>query len=385
MKILYDYQIFEHQVHGGISRYFYQLMEAMRVSAGMTYELPLQYSSNQYVLSIPELSGQLKGPSDFYRQFLNGTEFKGKWTLFQLHSRLFPRQLKVNQQLSIEALGKQQFDIFHPTDLHDYFLPSIGNKPFVITIHDMIDEIYPEYGFHVHSTYRSSLKETLIKKASAIIAVSENTKRDILARFSVPEKKIKVIYHGASELTEATSNSPLVTSPYFLFVGKRVHYKNFYFLLQCAQPLLLANRDLKIICVGPGFNAKETAYFRDLGVIDQILHFNASDAMLANLYQHATAFVYPSLYEGFGMPVLEAFQKNCPVITSQTSSLPEVAGDAALYIDPKSIVSLRHALQTMLTDVGIRQTLIQKGNEQLKRFSWLTTAHQTFELYKSLA
>jgi glycosyltransferase involved in cell wall biosynthesis len=164
-----------------------------------------------------------------------------------------------------------------------------------------------------------------------------------------------------------------------------VHYKNFYFLLQCAQSLLQANRDLKIVCVGAGFNEKEQAYFRDLGIANQVLQYNASDAALANLYQHATAFVYPSLYEGFGMPLLEAFQMNCPVITSQASSLPEVAGDAAYYIDPKSTASIRGALQTLLTHEGVRQDLIQKGKVQLKKFSWQTTAHKTFELYKSLA
>jgi len=386
MKIFFDYQIFQHQVYGGISRYFYELIKG--IDSGykdqIQYHLPLTSSSNQYIKNIPSLASQVKSGSDYYGNFMGSTEFPGKWRLFQLWSQLFPGQAQENQELTKAVLRNVDFDLFHPTDLDPYFLPLLKDRPFVITIHDMIDEYFPEYSFHVHSTYRTSVKAELVRKAAGIIAVSNATKKDVVERFGVDEKKIKVIYHGVGDFGSSGERSTsILPSRYFLFVGKRTHYKNFYFLLQCMQRFLQKDPSLKVVCTGAPFNAKEAEYFKDLGVENNVMHVNADDKTMANLYQYAIAFIYPSLYEGFGMPVLEAFRFGCPVLLSNTSSLPEVAGDAGVYFDPKSISSISAAIEKVWSSDSFRQDMIARGRERLKEFSWKKTVDETVAFYKT--
>lgn len=383
MKVFYDYQIFEHQQYGGISRYYAELISQMKNRADVNYMLPILESSNAYLKNIPEVNAQVRGGSDYYNKFFLGLTFPGKWKLYQQRNKWFPNRIYVNQRHSEYQLQHGVFDLFHPTDINNYFLKYIGNKPFVVTIHDMIDEYFPEYAFHVYSTYKTSVKEELVKKAAGIIAVSNSTKHDILKRFSVDERKIKVIYHGGSNLPLA-SGEAIIPGAYFLYVGKRVHYKNFYFLLQALQPFLIKDSALKIVCVGAPFNSTEQSYFKDLKIELNLVHQSADDSILGNLYHHARGFIYPSLYEGFGIPILEAFQCNCPVMASNTSSLPEVGGDAALYFDPKSIESIQQAFLTLLQSDSVRKDLIEKGAARLKNFSWQTAAQHTFDFYKSI-
>ena len=387
MKVFYDYQIFQQQIYGGISRYFYELINGIEVdhNNNIQYVLPLKHSSNSYIKNIDAVAKGIKSGSDYYNQFLGKVEFPGKWRLFQAWNKLSPKRILENQELTISALQKQDFDLFHPTDFSNYFLNHIKDRPFVITIHDMIDEYFPEYSFHVHSTYKTSVKEQLIRKASGIIAISASTKKDIIDRFNVDEAKIKVIYHGVSDFDSNNSiTDRLIVEKYFLYLGKRTHYKNFYFFLQCIQSFLLEDPSLRIVCVGSPFGKLELDYFKDLKIQKSIRHINASDNMLGNLYKNAVAFVYPSLYEGFGMPVLEAFKNGCPVILSNTSSLPEVAGEAGLYFNPKNIISVKTAVHKVLNDERLRQDLIRKGFERMKQFSWKRTVDETVSFYKTL-
>lgn len=385
MRIFYDYQIFQHQIYGGISRYFFELINGIESDhADVEYMLPLISSSNGYIKNINAIASGIKSGSDYYHQFLGNIEFPGKWKVFQAWTKQFPGSQLRNQKATIEALKNRHFDLFHPTDVHDYFLPYLNNRPFVITVHDMIDEYFPEYSFHVYTEYKTSIKAQLIQKAKGIIAVSNSTRNDILNRFDVDEKKIKVIYHGTSELASETNIiDPIVKGGYFLFVGKRTHYKNFYFLLQCMQPFL-QHTELKMVCAGSSFNATELAYFKDLGLDKNLVALNVDDNDLANLYRNAIAFIYPSLYEGFGMPILEAFKNRCPVLLSNTSSLPEVAGTAGLYFNPKDIGSIRSSVEKILTDKDLREDLVAKGIDRIKLFSWRKTLDETLSFYKTL-
>jgi glycosyltransferase involved in cell wall biosynthesis len=385
MKILYDYQTFEMQRYGGISRYFFEILKGIEEEKGsVSYELPIAHSSNGYIHNL-SIAQQLTAGSDYYRQFFFGHEFPGKWRLYRAYSKLFSQQQKVNQSLAISALKRGEYDLFHPTDIDDYFLTHLKGKPFVITIHDLIDEYFPEYSFHVHSNYKTSVKERIIRQATGIIAISQSTRNDIINRFGVEESKIKVIYHGVSGLIKHDQQEvPRIEGRYLLYVGKRTHYKNFYFFLQCAQPFLQREPALKIVCSGAAFNPTETAYFEDLGVGGQIIHAEADDQLLGNLYRHAVAFVYPTLYEGFGMPILEAFVNGCPVLASRSSSLPEVAGDAARYFEPKDISSVRAALHQILTDGAYRDGMIGKGHAQAEKFSWKRTLEETLNFYQTL-
>lgn len=385
MRVLYDYQVFEHQVYGGISRYHYELLKGADAHPEFQWSLPLLRSSNHYINLLPQFNGTLKS-SDDYNRFFFGLDFPGKWRLFKTWQKFFGEQQRINQQASIDALQKGQFDIFHPTDLNDYFIPYLNGKPFVITIHDMIDEIFPEYGFHVHSNYRTSIKEKLIRQAAGIVAVSENTKQDIIERFHIHPDRIRVIHHGVSRSTGVSdAGSRVVDGSYFLFIGKRTHYKNFYFMLQCLQTLLLENRKLKVVCCGAPFNEKERLYFQDLDVDKQIIHVDASDTKLTSLYRHAIAFLYPTQYEGFGMPILEAFQNGCPVLTTPTSSIPEVAADAVIYFEPKKITSVQAAIGIVMSDQNRRNELIDKGYQRAAAFTWENTVRKHVEFYKELA
>lgn len=387
MIVCYDHQIFESQIFGGISRYYFELISGINSGKvrDIDFILPITKSSNYYLKKVDSVAKQITGGSEYYRNFAGGLSFPGKWRMYQLWSKYVAAPQKASINNTLKHLRSAQFDLFHPTDLDDYFLNELKGKPFVITVHDMIDEYFPEYSFHVYHRYQTSIKEKLLNQASGIIAVSESTKRDILNRFSVDERKIKVIYHGGSQLMSGESDKQIALPfPYLLYVGKRTHYKNFYFLLQCLQPIFKKEKSLKIVCVGSPFEKKEMEYFADLNLKESVVYRSATDSELYFLYKNAVAFVYPSLYEGFGMPVLEAFSAGCPVILSNVSSLPEVAGDAAVYFNPKDMESMRHAIEQVLYQTSQRQSMIEKGFEQVKKFTWQRTLRETTDFYRSL-
>jgi glycosyltransferase involved in cell wall biosynthesis len=385
MKILYDYQTFEQQKFGGISRYFFEIIKNNIQNPDFEYYLPLIYSSNHYIQSIQTIKECLKGGSDFYDNFFNGYEFKGKWSLYNLRNKFFPNNLNKNRQTSIDFIKKMNFDIFHPTDISDYFLEHIGNKPFVITIHDMIDEIFPEYGFHIYSDYNQQVKKKLIQKARKIIAVSQTTKNDIIKFYDIDDNKIEVIYHSNSIYSPDDNkyDDDKSFKKYFIFVGKRVHYKNFYFFISAISDILL-REDIKVICVGANaFNNKEINYYKQIGLQNNILYVKANDKELSNLYKNALGLIYPSLYEGFGIPVLEAFSNQCPCLLSNTPALLEVAQDAALYFSAKKVSEIRAVVERFLQSDSLRKELIEKGLKRAKDFSWEKTAQQTFDVYKN--
>ncbi len=210
----------------------------------------------------------------------------------------------------------------------------------------MIHEIYPEY-FPLNDE-TSAWKKELAEKATKIIAISKNTKKDIIKYYGINSNKIDVIYLGNSLYDSGISNkidrNIIGTMPkkYILFVGSRKIYKNFYFFVEAVAPVLQKDENLNLICVGGGpFSNDERFYLKSFNIDRQIYHYTVNDDTLSEVYKRAIALIYPSLYEGFGLPILEAYSCSCPVILSNTSSLPEIAGDAAAYFDPKDITSMR--------------------------------------------
>ena len=151
------------------------------------------------------------------------------------------------------------------------------------------------------------------------------------------------------------------------------------------SPILNKDKNLCVICAGGGkFNFKELEIFSSLNITNQITQYTLGDNALASLYQNAQLFVYPSLYEGFGIPILESFACQCPLLCSNTSSLPEVAGDGACYFDPYSEESMRNSITTVLGDECLQDELRQKGAVRLKQFSWKKTAIETKKIYESV-
>jgi glycosyltransferase involved in cell wall biosynthesis len=280
-------------------------------------------------------------------------------------------------------LLRGEFDVFHPTFYNDYFLSYIGNKPFVLTVHDMIPELYPQYFPRDYD--QIVLKKKLIPLANAIVAVSENTKKDIIRIYGVPASKIHVVYHGSSLLSENSDNN--YDFPYLLYVGGRWYYKNFPSFVKSIVPVLLQHNDTHVICTGESFNKEEQDLMRQYGVEDRFIScLVKTDRDLYSLYHHALGFVYPSEYEGFGIPILEAYQADCPVLLNNASCFPEIAGDAAIYFNMDSKNSnLTEQIECLLSmSAEERRTLLTRQRERLKRFSWEKSAKQLADVYQSV-
>lgn len=380
MKILYDSQCFDMQKFGGISRYFCEIMKNFSVND--EFILACIYSRNEY-LKQSNLVNCLEDKTGFEFFFPN-IEFVGKKQLYWLKNKLSRSKVRQNKQECIKALKQQDFDIFHPTYYDSYFLEYIEKKPFVLTIHDMIHEKYPEFFSDADKIIKN--KKLLAEKAAKIIAVSNKTKEDIVECYgSSFADKIEVIYHGSS-LNSALINGIIdfkaVFGKYFLYTGKRANYKNFLFMIEaCAE--FLIEKDLKMICSGSDFSETEKKLFKNLNISDRVIHCFASDKELFWLYKNAIAFVFPSYYEGFGIPILEAFEAGTPCLLANASCFPEIAKDAAIYFDPQNKNEIVTAM-TKILDKDLAEELIEKGKKRLTDFSWGKTVQQTLGIYKSL-
>jgi glycosyltransferase involved in cell wall biosynthesis len=365
MKVLYDHQIFESQNIGGISRYFSEL-----IKYNQTAEISVKHSDNLYLFSHEFKKYNILSNKDYYDKFLTRYNFKGKGRLYRYYNNILK---KTPQALSVKYIKKSDFDVFHPTYYSLYFLKYL-RKPFVLTVHDMIHE---NYG---HDEKTLFIKKKLILTSNHIIAISKNTKNDIIKHFPEVENKITVVYHGCT-FQQLEKINP--KERYILFTGLRINYKNFNTFLEAVVPLLF-KYDFKLICTGYPFTDKENNLFDSLKIKNNISYIVASENQLIELYSKATAFVFPSLYEGFGIPILEAFASNCPAILSNTSSLPEIGGDAAVYFDPNSIDDMRNQIERVITSSALQNELIKKGKEQVKKFSWEKCAKETMDVYKKI-
>jgi glycosyltransferase involved in cell wall biosynthesis len=230
-------------------------------------------------------------------------------------------------------------------------------------------------------------KRKAILAAQAVICISENTKKDLLERYSLPEEKVKVTYL-ASEIDASFSHGsePVPSRPYYLYVGGRYEYKNFDGLLAAFAKALSVRPDIALCVVGSPFYETEEKLIAELGLTGHIEHYGyASDTHLAKLYRCSVAFVYPSLYEGFGIPPLEAMSCGTAVVASNCSSIPEVVGDAGILFDPKSTGDLADILLSLLDSPKERDRLIAKGYQRAQAFSWDKTVAQTLDVYRSVA
>ena len=358
LKVLYDYQTFHIQRFGGISRYFYEIVSSMHE---VQPEIAISFSMNQYIRN-KKLTRHCYVPK----------------RLFKILEGVFR---SFNRSGSVKALRKGDFDLFHPTYYHPYFLDSIGNKPFVLTIHDMTHERFPQYFSPTDPTPRH--KRLLAEKAKRIIAISECTKRDVMEYLNVPEEKIDVIYHGLTPQPLAEGRPEGLPAHYLLYVGERRGYKNFELVVEAFTRIAKQHPSLHLVLTGRPLSRGEQETFQQGGLLERVrVMSDISDQVLAQLYRNASLFVYPSLYEGFGIPILEAFAQECPVVLSRASCFPEVAGEAAEYFDPTSLDGLVSALTKVLTDDGRRRDLVEKGKKRLKCFTWEETARQTEETYR---
>jgi glycosyltransferase involved in cell wall biosynthesis len=370
MKILYDHQIFESQKFGGISRYFTEL-----IKSNPEAELSLKYTENIYLQEKCFKKYQAFSHKIDFNSFLLPFNFKGKGRLYRYYNKFFNKN---NQDITINRLKESNFDIFHPTYYNPYFLSHLKGKPFVLTVYDMIHELFPQY--YLEDKYTTPYKQALFAQANVIIAISENTKKDILHFHPELSEKIKVVYLGFSfrQLVDVPKKNN-----YILFTGERGGYKNFISFVKAAAPLLF-KYDLRLVCTGRPFNDEEKILLDNLHINDRTICKLVSDEELAELYAKALIFVFPSQYEGFGIPVLEAFASQCPTLLANTSSLPEIGGDAAEYFDPYSTDDMRNQIERVVCSSSLQNEMIKNGKERLKLFSWEKCARETMEVYSSL-
>jgi glycosyltransferase involved in cell wall biosynthesis len=252
--------------------------------------------------------------------------------------------------------------------------------PHVETLHDLWDERSRTRNDN-GAKFRSFIKKRACHQADAVICVSEHTRDEAVDRWPSLAHKITVIPHGVRRLSVAPVE-PAITRPYFLFVGRRGSYKNFVVV---ADALMRSGLEHRLVCFGGGpFSSQEQRTLVTLNISDRTEQISGSDDQLAGLYMEATALLYPSSFEGFGLPLLEAMIHQCPVISSPLTSLPEVGGDAVLYADPQSPDSWADAMQRVVYDTSLADGLRVSGQHRATQFSWTRSAELHRQLYRSL-
>lgn len=354
MKILYDHQAFYADKTGGVTRYFNEIIRNMPDEA--TTEIVALTNMNIYVDDLLPHALHLDYPRN---------------------SRVLAKLLKTaNQMYSLSRIRRDDYDVLHVTNNEIYYLDKC-RRPVVTTIHDMI------YEWHNQFPKLVEWRKIQCEKADHIITVSENTRKELLERYpKLDPAKVSTIYHGASLIPFTRQDNGL--GRYLLYVGKRTDYKNFDNLARAAALLMDKDRELKLVCTGAAFTTEERKMLQSLRIADRTQARHVSDTELYNLYANAQAFVFPSRYEGFGIPILESWHCQCPVVLTRSSCFPEIGQEACGYFNPDDIEEMAQSIADVIYDPAHRQELIRLGNERLKKFSWQKTAQQTLEVYKSL-
>lgn len=361
MKILFDHQIFTLQSYGGISRYIIQLLQGL-AELGEEPRILAPFHRNHYLAGLD-------------KKFWRGIACRN-------YSHLTKWLLMLSNGVACEAAAKFcKPDIFHETF---YSILPVHAKGLtrVLTVHDMIHEKFSDEFSRRDVTGR--LKRLAVDRADHIVCVSHSTKNDLCTILDIDADKISVVHHGFEYFDEPCLGADIAAArPYFLYVGGRGGYKNFNRFLQalaCSKCL----QDFDVIAFGGGrFSSEEEAVIRSLFVRpNTVRQVEGGDALLGGLYRSAAAFIFPSLYEGFGLPLLEAMAHDCPVVASNGGALPEIAGDAAIYFDPLDVEAMAAAMQKMVFDHALRDALIAHGRLQLGQFSWRKCATETRAAYR---
>lgn len=290
------------------------------------------------------------------------------------------------------VLRRHKIDVYHGPN---HILPCISNTGMVLTIHDMI--AFSKWYKPISRFRVQRLLKTSAKRAHKIITVSENSKRDIIKILGVPEEKVKVIYNGIDDVYEPIDDKRGldfvktrygITSRFILHVGSLNPRKNIPRLIDAYNMLpaeILKEYELVIVGKKSWKADKIFAKTKKLGLEDRVIFTGfVADSDLPLLMNAADLLAFPSLYEGFGIPPLEAMACGTPVVASNTSSIPEVVGDAALLFDPYNVEEIANAMYRALTNEQLRDELRQKGFKRAKQFSWEKAARETLAVYEGV-
>ena len=361
MRIFYDGFIYQEQIAGGINRYFANIIK--RLPADW---VPLLTTCQTRVVNYPA------HPNLQVFKFRRARPLRITYMMEKYFFRY--------------VMSKLDFEIAHPTyySLLTRQELSAYRRPVVLTVWDMTHELFPQY--FADSAEVSHRKRKAVEAAQAVICISENTKKDLLERYKLPAERVRVTYL-ASEIDESLAHGPepVPEQPYFLYVGARPGYKNFQRLLAAFANIVSQRSEVQLCAVGAPFSAAEARTIADLKLSQRIWSYDGvSDAHLAKLYHRSLALVYPSFYEGFGIPPVEAMMCGTAVIAANSSSMPEVIGDAGLLFNPAVTDELADILLLLVDNPQERERLIARGRERARAFSWDQTAAQTLEVYRSV-
>lgn len=370
MRIAFDQQAFCRRPYTGISRYITRLAEELSSFADLQVRIFAQPHVNALLAPLPQTL-----VSGFY---------------LKRHPRpARPLIRQLSRHMSAKAIRHWKPDIVHETYYSRWGIPG-SNCPVLITVHDMIHELFPE---HFHRFDRITMqKRAAVQRADHIISVSDSTRKDLIRLLGVPAERITVVHLGvdlpnidAWRQAEPNLGFDLPTRPFLLYVGERSGYKNFSLLLQAYCESLTINTDFDLVAFGGGApSSVEIDWIHALGFSNRIHFRSGDDRRLAFVYSTANLLVYPSKYEGFGLPPVEAMSLGCPVICSNRGSLPEVVGDAAQQFDPDSLDDLTNAITRVALDSEVRANLIERGRRRAAQFSWQRCAKNTAKVYEQL-
>lgn len=338
-----------------------------------------------------------------YILYFNQPEFDA----FQVPNERWQKKLVNIRHYSLDEqtrfawfLNREPVDLLH---FPHFNAPVLCKKPFVVTIHDLTLHYYPYKSYTPRWTIQKGMEifvyrrlmGSITRKARHIIAVSENTKQDLMKEYQLAAAKISTVMEGVPESfqksslqgTEEVKKKFGITKNYLLYTGVWRSHKNLLRLLEAFRKVLDAGQDVQFVLTGK----KDPVYPEIPEAIERlsmrqqvVLTGFVEEQDLVALMSGAEVYVFPSLYEGFGLPPLESMQLGVPVACSNTSSLPEVCGDAAVYFDPKNAQEIADKVLLLLKSQPIRQEFIEKGKNNIKRFSWSTMASQILDIYRKV-
>jgi glycosyltransferase involved in cell wall biosynthesis len=367
MRVFFDDQIFVEQNEGGISRYFTELVKELG-REGVPVRLFAGITRNRYVEPLRRASGISAG---FCRRRDQLRINKAMARLSRVWRRWdFARQRRRSSSL-----------VYHATNYDvDRWIARRASAT-VLTIFDMIGELFGDEQNRARSLER---KRRALGLADAALCISEQTKFDtqrLLPECAVPLTVTPLASSLSAAPIEAAADARKL-APYLLLVGNRHGYKNGLAGLRAFGRLSLHWPGLRVVCFGgEPFDAEEKRILEESGAADRAIRLQGGDDLLAACYAEAVALLYPSLYEGFGLPVLEAMQLGCPVITTRRASLPEVGGAAVIYIEPDDLAGMSEAAEKLMREENLRHKWTEAGRLQAARFSWGATARLTKAVY----
>lgn len=360
VRVAFDEQIFAIQRFGGISRVFAELAREFESDPSHGVELqPIAAPVvNEYLLRDPDTARQL----DVWRG--------AHW------STTIARSLARRRH-------RGPADIVHSS----FYLPRMhkdyeGAKR-IVTVHDMIPELFP--GTRRRLDFMT-MKHAYVQQADHVICVSESTRRDLQTIYPDIDTPVSVVYSGVGdEFSPGLPPVPGLPDEYVLYVGARLDYKDSPTLIKGFAALAGEFPDLMLVLVGGGSLTKaETQLARELNIIHRVVQVSLSDADMPHAYANSRAFLFPSRYEGFGLPVLEAMASGTPAVLCDSSALPEVGGEAAVYFRMGDPVDLARVAREVLTDSSLRDKLVHEGLERARHFSWRITAQRTSDVYRAV-